>query len=219
MELKIDKREIVEWILFIIILLLVWSHVNVVVSDSMYPLMKRGDLVIVENAGFEFNPNNVNVGDIVVYKAHWPYYIYSIYRVDYKLNLNPNNTLWIFNDENIDKVLIKILGDLKTNNGDYKIIEADILQSPTKPVIHRIIDKVEYNNKTYLIIKGDNNQIHDPELVSINQIKQRVIVINGHPLVIPYVGYLSIWVKEYWYLVVLFILIYYLYSYLKGGRK
>ena len=48
-----------------IILLLVWSHVNVVVSDSMYPIMKRGDFVIVENAGFEFNPNDVNVGDIV----------------------------------------------------------------------------------------------------------------------------------------------------------
>ena len=201
------------------VLFLIWSHVNVVVSDSMYPIMKRGDLVIVENAGFEFNPNDVDVGDIVVYKAHWPYYQYLLSEVDYKLKLNPYKTLCIFNEGDFKDISIKVLGEIETDNGDYKILEADIPKSPTKPVIHRVIDKVEFNNKTYFIIKGDNNNMHDPELVSVNQIKQRVIVINGHPLVIPYVGYLSIWIKEYWYLVALFILLYYAYSYLKGGRK
>jgi len=190
--------------------------VNVVVSNSMYPIMKRGDLVIVENAGFEFNPNNVNVGDIVVYKAHWPYYQYLIYNVAYKFNLNPNETLSIFKEGDVKDISIKILGDLKVDTNNYKVLEVNIPKSPTKPVIHRIIKKVNFNNKTYFIIKGDNNPIHDPELVSISQIKQRVITINGHPLVIPYVGYLSIWAKEYWYLLVLLIVVYYGYHYIKG---
>ncbi|XRO76056.1 S26 family signal peptidase [Methanocaldococcus sp. 28A] len=186
----------------------------------MYPIMKRGDLVIVENAGFEFNPNDVKVGDIVVYKAHWPYYQYLLYEIYYKLHLNPIKTLCIFK-ENYDnkEISINVLGDLKTDNGTYKILEIDIPKSPITPVIHRVIDKVKFNNNTYFIIKGDNNNIHDPELVSVNQIKQRVVVINGHPLVIPYLGYLSIWVKEYWYLVILFILLYYGYDYIKGGKK
>ena len=196
-------------------MLLVWSHVNVVVSDSMYPIMKRGDLVIVENAGFEFNPNDVNVGDIVVYKAHWPYYQYLLYGVECKLNLSPNKTFCIFKEGDFREISIRPLGNLR----DYVILEVDIPKSPTKPVIHRVIEKVEFNNKTYLIIKGDNNKMHDPELVSLNQIKQRVVVIGGHPLIIPYIGYLSIWVKEYWYLVVLIILLYYVYNYLRGGKK
>ncbi|MEO2117067.1 MAG: S26 family signal peptidase [Methanocaldococcus sp.] len=184
----------------------------------MYPIMKRGDLVIVENAGFEFNPNNVNVGDIVVYKAHWPYYQYLIYDIDYKLNLNPNETLSIFKEGDVKDISTKILGELKVDDNNYKVLEINIPKSPTKPVIHRIIKKVKFNNKTYFIIKGDNNNIHDPELVSVNQIKQRVITINGHPLVIPYVGYLSIWAKEYWYLLVLLIVVYYAYNYIKGER-
>ncbi|HIQ31870.1 MAG TPA: S26 family signal peptidase, partial [Methanothermococcus okinawensis] len=32
------------------VFIIVWTHVNVVVSNSMYPVLKRGDLVVVENA-------------------------------------------------------------------------------------------------------------------------------------------------------------------------
>ncbi|WP_211204171.1 S26 family signal peptidase [Methanocaldococcus fervens] len=175
----------------------------------MYPIMKRGDLVVVENAGFEFNPQNVDVGDIVVYKAHWPHYHI----------ISNNKTLYIFKEGDAKDIQIRVLGELKTDKGVYKILEAEITESPTRPVIHRVIDKVEYNNKTYFIIKGDNNKIHDPELVSVNQIKKRVITINGYPLVIPYIGYLSIFVKEYWYLVILFIIIYYAYDYIREGKN
>ncbi|WP_456373075.1 S26 family signal peptidase [Methanocaldococcus sp.] len=185
----------------------------------MYPIMKRGDLVVVENAGFEFNPKDVKVGDIVVYKAHWPYYQSLLYNLDYKLGLNPIKTLYIFNETTTNKITVKYLGKLKTNNGFYNIVELYIPKSPTMPVIHRVIEKVNFDNKTYFIIKGDNNPINDPELVNVNQIKQRVVVIDGHPLVIPYIGYLSIWLKEYWYIVVLFIVLYYLYSYLRGGKE
>jgi signal peptidase len=48
---------------------------NVVVSGSMEPVFYRGDIVVVEKANFiginEFNPEDVQVGDIVIYKANW----------------------------------------------------------------------------------------------------------------------------------------------------
>ncbi|WP_414469169.1 signal peptidase I [Methanobacterium sp. ACI-7] len=42
------------------------SNMNLVVSESMAPTLHRGDVVIVEK-----NPDNIQVGDIVVYDAVW----------------------------------------------------------------------------------------------------------------------------------------------------
>jgi signal peptidase len=152
----------------------------------MYPIMERGDFVIVKNANWEFNPNNVQVGDIVIYKAHWPRYKEN--KVEYIVNID-------------DKRLGVFSGD------------------KTEPVIHRVIQKLNINNETYFIIKGDNNPTYDPELVSVNQIKQKVITINGAPLVIPYVGYLSIFLKENIWLVLIIILFSYLYDYLMKKKE
>lgn len=164
------------------VLFVVWSHVNVVVSDSMYPLMKRGDLVVVENANWEFNPKDVKVGDIVVYNAHWPNY----------QNNNQNKIRYI----------------LRVDNKTLVIYEGD----KTEPVIHRVIDKLELNGKEYIITKGDNNPIYDPELISINQIKQRAITINGNPIVIPYIGYISIYLRKYLWIILSLIIIYFIYD-------
>jgi signal peptidase len=152
----------------------------------MYPIMERGDFVIVKNANWEFNPNNVQVGDIVIYKAHWPRYKEN--KVEYIVNID-------------DKRLGVFSGD------------------KTEPVIHRVIQKLNINNETYFIIKGDNNPTYDPELVSVNQIKQKVITINGTPLVIPYIGYLSIFLKENVWLVILIVLLVYLYDWLKKTKE
>lgn len=63
-----DIKEIATYIIIIIIGIVIAQHMNVVVSGSMEPVLYRGDIVIIEN-----NPdvNNINVGDIVVYKATW----------------------------------------------------------------------------------------------------------------------------------------------------
>lgn len=56
---------------------MVAQHLNVVVSGSMEPEFYRGDIVAVEKANLlglgiqEFNPEDVKVGDIVVYNAKW----------------------------------------------------------------------------------------------------------------------------------------------------
>lgn len=42
------------------------TDMNVVVSGTMEPALYRGDIVVVEK-----NPDNIQVGDIVVYNATW----------------------------------------------------------------------------------------------------------------------------------------------------
>ena len=114
---------------------------NVVVSGSMEPVMYRGDIVVLEKANLlglqEFNPDEVEVGDIVVYNAAW-------------------------------------------HDG---------------PVIHRVIEKGQINSTTVFKIKGDNNDVADPYWVTESQITSRVITFNGQPVIIPKIGYISIWIR------------------------
>lgn len=73
-----DTNEIKEILIYMAIILIgivAAQHMNVVVSGSMEPVFYRGDIVVVEKANFiginEFNPEDVQVGDIVIYKANW----------------------------------------------------------------------------------------------------------------------------------------------------
>ncbi len=139
--MNIDLKEIAVYIVLIIIVLIAAQHLNVVVSGSMEPVMYRGDIVVLEKAnilGFqEFNPAEVEVGDIVVYNAAW-------------------------------------------HKG---------------PVIHRVIEKGQINSTTVYKIKGDNNDVADPYWVTENQITSRVLTFNGQPIIIPKIGYISIWIR------------------------
>ncbi|MCC9261640.1 MAG: signal peptidase I [Methanobrevibacter woesei] len=72
-----SKKEIVAYVIIILLALVLAQHLNVVVSGSMEPEFYRGDIVVVEKANLfglgiqEFDPNDVQVGDIVVYNAEW----------------------------------------------------------------------------------------------------------------------------------------------------
>lgn len=72
-----SKKEIVAYVIIILLALVLAQHLNVVVSGSMEPELYRGDIVVVEKANLfglgiqEFDPNDVQVGDIVVYNAEW----------------------------------------------------------------------------------------------------------------------------------------------------
>lgn len=138
-----DKKEIAAYLIIILLALVVAQHLNVVVSGSMEPVFYRGDIVAVEKANLfglgihEFNPEDVKVGDIVVYNAVW---------VD-------------------------------------------------EPVIHRVINITEINGTTYYMIKGDHNTAADPYYVKADQITDRVLTINGSPIVIPYIGNINLWLK------------------------
>lgn len=70
-----DTREIISYIVIILIGVIIAQHMNVVVSGSMEPTFYRGDVVVIEKTNFlgmeEVNPNNLNVGDVVIYRATW----------------------------------------------------------------------------------------------------------------------------------------------------
>ncbi|MDR3062812.1 MAG: signal peptidase I [Methanobrevibacter sp.] len=136
-----NKKEIAIYIILIVCALVIAQHLNVVVSGSMEPVFYRGDIVAVEQSNFlglhEFNPDDIEVGDIVVYNAVW------------------------FPD----------------------------------PVIHRVINISEINGSTYYTIKGDNNNVPDPYLVTKDQITQKVAEIGDQPIIIPKVGYITLWFK------------------------
>ena len=71
----VDWKEVASYAVILVIVLIAAQHLNVVVSGSMEPAFYRGDIVLVEKANFlginEFNPNDVQVGDVVVYDAKW----------------------------------------------------------------------------------------------------------------------------------------------------
>ncbi|WP_406533845.1 signal peptidase I [Methanobrevibacter sp.] len=137
----IDWKEIASYVIILIIVLIAAQHLNVVVSGSMEPAFYRGDIVLVEKANFlginEFNPEDVQVGDVVVYDAAWF----------------------------------------------------------EQPVIHRIINITDINGTTMYVIKGDNNKSPDPYYVTSDQIRERVVTSGDNLVVIPKIGYLSIWLR------------------------
>lgn len=128
-----NLKEIATYIVIILVGIIIAQHMNVVVSGSMEPVMYRGDIVVVNQ-----NPSNVQVGDIVVYRATWF----------------------------------------------------------PEPVIHRIITAGKAaNGSTYYWTKGDNNPTHDPVPVYPDQIISKVVSVDGHPLIIPKVGYVTLWIR------------------------
>ena len=139
--MEIDYKEIASYVIILIIVLIAAQHLNVVVSGSMEPAFYRGDIVLVEKADFfgihEFNPDDVQVGDVVVYDAKW-----------------------------FDQ-----------------------------PVIHRVIRIAEINGTTMYVIKGDNNKSPDPYYVTSDQIKEKVVTFGDNLVVIPKIGYLSLWLR------------------------
>jgi signal peptidase len=58
-----------------------------------------------------------------------------------------------------------------------------------------VIEKGQINSTTVYKIKGDNNDVADPYWVTEGQITSRVLTFNGQPLIIPKIGYISIWIR------------------------
>ncbi len=66
----------------------------------------------------------------------------------------------------------------------------------SEPVIHRIISIQQGpDGKKYFVTKGDNNSNADPGLVSVEQIRARVVTIGNQPMVIPKIGYITLVIR------------------------
>lgn len=76
--------------------------------------------------------------------------------------------------------------------GDIIIYDARWFQN--KHVIHRVIAKGESTDGNIIyILKGDNNAYQDPEPVSPTDVIAKVVSINNHTLIIPKIGYITLW--------------------------
>ena len=136
-----DWKEIASYVVILLVVLIAAQHLNVVVSGSMEPAFYRGDIVLIQKTNFlgiqEFNVDDIQKGDVVVYDAKW-----------------------------------------------YD-----------QPVIHRVIDIVDINGSTMYKIKGDNNNKTDPYYVTPEQIQSKVVTFGDNLVVIPKIGYLSLWLR------------------------
>ena len=64
-----------------------------------------------------------------------------------------------------------------------------------QPVIHRVINITKINGTTMYVIKGDNNARADPYYVTADQIHERVLTWGDSPIVIPYIGHISLFLR------------------------
>lgn len=64
-----------------------------------------------------------------------------------------------------------------------------------EPVIHRVINTTVINGSQYFVIKGDNNPAADPYYVAPSQIQAKVVSIGDQPLIIPKIGYVTIFLR------------------------
>ena len=64
-----------------------------------------------------------------------------------------------------------------------------------QPVIHRVINITDINGTTMYMIKGDNNNRPDPYYVKADQIHEKVVTLGDNLVIIPKIGYLSLWLR------------------------
>lgn len=86
--------------------------------------------------------------------------------------------------------------EMDTSNlasGDIVIYKASWFP---EPVIHRIISTgKDGDGKIFYITKGDNNPKPDPAPVYPDQVQAKVINIGNNSLIIPRVGYITLWIR------------------------
>ena len=99
-----------------------------------------------------------------------------------------------------DIVLVEkadFLGINEFNASDVKVGDVVVYDAAwyDQPVIHRIINITDINGTTMYVIKGDNNDSPDPYYVTSSQIKEKVVTVDDNLVVIPKIGYLSLWLR------------------------
>ena len=93
MDKKLISKELLVYVVIMVIALTITHQMNVVASKSMEPTLYTGDIVIIN-----YNPSTIQVGDIVVYHAVWfPEPV--IHRVIGKQQSN-NDTIYITKGDN-----------------------------------------------------------------------------------------------------------------------
>ncbi len=90
------------------------------------------------------------------------------------------------------------LGIEEVNPDSLQIGDIIIYQATwfPEPVIHRIVATgQDPQGRNYFVTKGDNNSGADPAPVYPEQVQAKVISWGYNPLVIPKIGYITLWVR------------------------
>ena len=125
------------------------------------------------------------------------------------LILNLHNILSVFLKTRIPLAVVTSSSMYPTLSiGDIVIVEGveieeievgDIIvfkpHSQGYPIIHRVVRIIEVNGKIIVKTKGDNNLTIDPWDVTEEMILGRVLEVNGIPFKIPFIGYLTLYLK------------------------
>lgn len=92
-----EAKEVIIYIIILGIGIILAHQLNVVLSGSMEPVLYKGDIVVID-----YNPNSIEVGDIIVYKATWFENKSVIHRVIAKQASNEGISYVLKGDNNND---------------------------------------------------------------------------------------------------------------------
>lgn len=144
----------------------------VVKGNSMLPLLREGDLVVLVRP----SPDDIKVGDIIVYKALHAGSTYIIHRV-------------IAVEKVGGAYYYRTAGD--NNRIVYTVPERDFKPGP--PYI-RVVGLED----GWIVVERyvEDRQYYDaPYGVSYSRVLGKVVSIGGKPLKVPYLGYVSLLIR------------------------
>lgn len=144
----------------------------VVKGNSMLPLLREGDLVVLVRPG----PEDIKVGDIIVYKALRAGSTYIIHRV---IAVEKVGSAYYY----------RTAGD--NNRIVYTVPERDFKPGPA---YIRIVGSED----GWIVVERyvEDRQYYDaPYGVSYSRVLGKVISIGGKPLKVPYLGYVSLLIR------------------------
>jgi signal peptidase I len=182
MSFKSFKKDMLIGLPLVTIMAIFGSHLVAVPTDSMYPTINQGDIVFVQKndvlgAYSELNPDDIKVGDIVVYEKELP---------EKSTDVNAKS-----------KKTTQKSGLTTTSSKKSSSVEKNGSESENKEfIVHRVVKIHKSNGKKYLIVKGDHNTVSDDEKVEMEQVTGKAVVLNGNPLRISQIGHMIFAIKS-----------------------
>lgn len=90
---------------------------------------------------------------------------------------------------------IKIGDIIVFNKVTYSLSSSKTVSLET-PIVHRVVKVLNVNGVKYFKTKGDANPVEDRWYVPESAVLGRVLCVNGNPIRIPYIGYVSLFYHE-----------------------
>lgn len=188
-EFKPFLKNILKILPLVAAIAILSAHIVAVPTNSMNPTVKAGDVVIVQKtdvlgAYSELNPDDIKVGDIVVYEK--------------ELSSESENKSNKSEETNQQSIKAASVSEDNSSNEKSSLTEENSSESENKEcIIHRVVSIHKSNGKKYYILKGDNNGVSDMERVSKEQLIAKAVVWGGNPVTLPQLGNIIFKIKSF----------------------